>query len=586
VFDHLLQEDGDALLLEYSDTILSGRGDYFILLDTAGGQYLWIQNTSAVSGTSYEGRMRLGTFAFTECAEMGRVGTGGCDLDENMQGSADAMPDPPAMQSAIFNDFRASDVRVFSGYTHSRNTERIGRQPSGKRQFGVELLDLNTLADDFVLTESDSADRPAETDYARVTWLLTVGFSTGAGVTAGQVPNTNTITMDAIDYRGRKPREVLDQCAEVTGKNWFLYNWAGLNKLYYDLTANAIAAPGLSSPGISDDPSDVIGSTTIFAPSGGVTVTRRPDEVYSKVHLTWAGGVVTAENTTTRDTYRRREVSIIDMGVRTSTTAQAKADEFLASSAVEKVTVSDLTIVVPETMVNAVRAGQLVSLKLGRHDINSESYFVTRRTVRSFKGSDTEYAITLTLVNALAPTRYLYQRGSNEVWEVKSNATPDGASVVVNRDGITVTQGAITVTNGDEVVIIDGTSNMFKIAAEGTQSNTASTGTTTNTDTTLTALGALDASPAHMFFYGDTASSTGFQGLGPRVIQTATLSAYVASSSGGSPTSRMVGMNTVAAGTVRLDGSDQAVVRLTLMNASGSDFTQHQKYFVLAETVF
>jgi hypothetical protein len=127
---------------------------------------------------------------------------------------------------------------------------------------------------------------------------------------------------------------------------------------------------------------------------------------------------------------------------------------------------------------------------------------------------------------------------------------------------------------------------MFKIAAEGTQSNTASTGTTTNTDTTLTALGALDASPAHMFFYGDTASSTGFQGLGPRVIQTATLSAYVASSSGGSPTSRMVGMNTVAAGTVRLDGSDQAVVRLTLMNASGSDFTQHQKYFVLAETVF
>jgi hypothetical protein len=536
VFDQLLQENGDPLLLESSGTIHDGAGDYYILLDSADSQYLWIQNTSAVSGTSYEGRMRL-SFAFTECAETGKVGTGGFDLDETVL-SAGTIPDPPALQSVIFNDYRASDVRVFSGYTHSRSTERIGRQPRNQRGWDVEVVDLNTLADDFILGDDESADRPAETDYARVTWLLTVGFATGAGVAAGQVPNTNTITMDAIDYRGRKPREVLDQCAEVTGKTWFLYNWDGTNDLYYDLAENATAA----DIAISDDPSDVDygASLTTFAPSNA-TVVRRPDEVYSKVYLTWAGGVVEAENATTRDTYRRREIGIIDMGVRTSTTAQAKADAFLASSAVERVSVSDLSLVVPETHVNKVRAGQLINLKFQRHDIGPSAipYFVTRRTVQSFNGSDTEYKITLSLVNALAATRYLYQRGSNEVWEVKSNATQDGASVIVNRDGITVTNGAITVYNDDEVIIIDGTSDMFKIVASDTMTHSQGAASTGSTETTISGSGLpLDVTPAFVAYLteGLTPAANANRNLGFFIKPRGVRPGYLANSSGGATT--------------------------------------------------
>ncbi len=479
MFDHLLQETGDDLLQETGD---------WILLDTASAQYLYISDTSTGVGTSFEARMRLETFSFTEYAEQGRVGTGGFDLDED-DTTTGVVPDVPAMQSLVFNDYRSSDVRIFTGYTHTRTTTRGPHGATG-RDWGVEILDLNTLADDFVLGEDESADRPAETDYERVTWLLTVGFATGAGVSAGQVPNTNTITMDAIDYRGRKPREVLDQCAEVTGKNWFIYNYVGLNKLFYDLVSNA------PSSGVSllDN---VISDFVISSP----TVKRSPDEVYSKVYLTWAGGVVEAENTTTRDAYRRREINVLDMGVRTNTTAQAKADAFLAASSVERITVSDLTFVADATAVNQLRAGQTVTLGLNRHNITGD-YFVTRRTVKSFKGSDTQYEITLSLVDTLAPTRYLYQRGSNEVWEVKSNATQDGASVVVNRDGITITEGGITVTNEDAVVIIDGTSNMFKIAATGTVSTSSFTKTTGASSTgTVDVLTGFTYRPAFLAFF-------------------------------------------------------------------------------------
>jgi hypothetical protein len=68
--------------------------------------------------------------------------------------------------------------------------------------------------------------------------------------------------------------------------------------------------------------------------------------------------------------------------------------------------------------------------------------------------------------------------------------TADG-DVAIDGSGITVTNGAITVTNAGATVIIDGSSNMFKIAATGTSSRTFPDGANTSATTTtqLTALG-------------------------------------------------------------------------------------------------
>jgi hypothetical protein len=133
---------------------------------------------------------------------------------------------------------------------------------------------------------------------------------------------------------------------------------------------------------------------------------------------------------------------------------------------------------VPAANVNDFRAGYRIQIKLTRHGISSYTYYrIIRRVVRPPGLVDTRYVVTLSLLDILAPTRYLYQRGSNEVWEVKSNATPDGASVIVNRDGITVTEGAITVENATGDVIFD---------ASGTGEVTNSAGTVTIDSSGLT----------------------------------------------------------------------------------------------------
>ncbi len=61
-----------------------------------------------------------------------------------------------------------------------------------------------------------------------------------------------------------------------------------------------------------------------------------------------------------------------------------------------------------------------------------------------------------------------------------------GATVVINSSGITITGGAMTVTNPAGTVIIDGTSNMFKIVATGTQAATGPNGPAGSTETLVT----------------------------------------------------------------------------------------------------
>lgn len=73
---------------------------------------------------------------------------------------------------------------------------------------------------------------------------------------------------------------------------------------------------------------------------------------------------------------------------------------------------------------------------------------------------------------------------------VPLSLTNGPAEVVINASGIAVTNGKITVTNAGATVIIDGTSNMFKIAATGTSTITPpNTGATTTSSVDLGDLG-------------------------------------------------------------------------------------------------
>lgn len=154
-------------------------------------------------------------------------------------------------------------------------------------------------------------------------------------------------------------------------------------------------------------------------------------------------------------------------------------------------------------------------------------------------------------------------------------------SVIINSDGVTIINGALTVASDTgSTVIIDGTSNMFKIQASGTISVTASASALNTNTVTLTGLGTVTIAPSHLCHISGASASTS-----PKYGSTylANISeGFAAATSGGSVNQRtnivdVIGfMSTVIT-------SSQVVVEIVLFNESGSSVTIYGKYYVLKE---
>ena len=141
-------------------------------------------------------------------------------------------------------------------------------------------------------------------------------------------------------------------------------------------------------------------------------------------------------------------------------------------------------------------------------------------------------------------------------------------SVAVGGAGLFVTDGAITVTNAGSVVIIDGTSNMFKISATGTQTVAFPIADASNTvEVTLTALGTYTVPPAMLWM-------SYFTSGGPRYGSHFVLPNYSGYSIGGSITCKC-----------QLDGSSYLKVQLTALSGTSdlSAYSAYSRYHVLKE---
>jgi len=434
-----------------------------------------------INGSDYIGDALYSGFSLTECANRGEVGTGGFDVIDGISAL-----DIPAMKALQFNEplAGASNQRVFTGFTHDRTETALPDSALTAKVWAVEAVDLNILASDYVLTDAEGADRPAETDYVRVAWLLTTALNSVGGVGVGVVPNANTVTMEATDYRGRKAADLLAECSEATQKLWFIYDYGAGRKLYYDLATGTSLSSSVFISDVAGEPD----GATVFAVQS-VQVKRSPDRIYSKVHYTYNEGTVTVSDAGVAAAYRQREAAVLDASVTDVTLATTKANALLAGSSTEIVEIEGLEIVCSAAHVNDIRPGQRVQIKLTRHNIDAYAYYrVVRRTVQPMQNT-THYLVALGLAdNVLASANG--ERGGDEIWPQKSNANDDGATVIVDRSGINIIDGAITVVNSSATVIIDGESDIFKVAAAGTvqTASRASAGTSTVTADIATGL--------------------------------------------------------------------------------------------------
>lgn len=301
----------------------------------------WTLNSVDISG-----QVRYRQWALTECAERGVVGASTIIVDD-----ATGSYTPPAQKAIIVEESAAGTSRMFTGYVAERSVKRSTMAP-GQRQWSVTVEDVNVLLDDRIITDAMGGKRTStETDYERITWLL--GTAAAGPISAGSVPNTHTVTMDKVDYRGKTLRDVLEDCAQKSGKTFFVYRHASGPLLYYNLP-NASVASLDSSLRISDDESD-IDSTTTFGPSSA-SLSLDPTRVYSKVRIRYKGGSATAENPTTASTFRTRETYKRYMRVKTAARAVEQAEKWLEQADDETRKIS-CSIMVGAAQVNDLRAG-------------------------------------------------------------------------------------------------------------------------------------------------------------------------------------------------------------------------------------
>lgn len=440
--------------------------------------------TWTLGGVDKSDAVRYREWALTECAERGQVGAGTILIDDT-SGSYT----PPGQKALTVVESAASPDRLFSGYVGERTAVR-GRMAPDQRQWRVTVEDLNVLLDDRIVTDAMGGKRPAEDDVTRITWLL--GTAAAGPITAGTVPASPTVNLDAADYRGKRFRDVIEDAAQKAGKTYFLYRYdTGTALLFY---ARPTSATLTSTATISDDPTAVDNVTTFGAI--GVTYTLDPSRVYSRVRVRYKRGSETVNNATTAANYRTREVYKRWMRVKTAARATEQAQEWLDAADDETRTIS-LSVVVPAAAVNLIRAGMRVQISLTRYGFTGVYWRVTKRTVRQV--SDTFYELDLTFAEKIRSTAF-FSGPDIAVDEEMSNASEDAASTIIDEDGLTITGGALVISNGASEVIIDGSSDFFSIVATGILEVPQNLTTRGTQYASVTITTGLEQDPASLFF--------------------------------------------------------------------------------------
>ena len=384
--------------------------------------------------------IRLGEgFSFTECADSGVLAMSRVMVD-----------DPTGVLDIVgHHSFRATETScswdsLFRGYFADRTIKRYVSMLTGAaRIWDGTVYDLNA-AMDFEVIRGTTAIRPKETDTARLAWLLASGY-TGPISTNGASVFGAGVNLDKADYRGRYMSDVVNDCAQVSGCNYFVA-WEdalGSAALHYYLPTRAFNTSTLK---ISNVLADVDGAT-VYAPSSDASLNRDPGRVYSGVYYQY-GEKTSAEYRTDAGVLaaigHKRETTEQDQSVRTAAKADAKADKWLAEAATELDTISVTLHKVRPADVNLIRAGQRIQVKFTHlPGFTSYTYMrITRRTVEQDGDTQEYYKLDLELAN---PKQGGTKRGPRNA---PASDMEDGSSLSYTRGCLSANRNVISYSGG------------------------------------------------------------------------------------------------------------------------------------------
>lgn len=345
-------------------------------------------------------RVRLYTLDVTANAEEGSIGVSEVTLD-------DPEGDLTIPGHRVFGTLETalgSNGFVHVGYTGERKVNRGPYRIGPGRQWKVQLTDINTVLDRRLMVGSD-AKRPAETDVQRVLWLE----ATNEGDLIDDTRYLSTgspVDMDAADYRGQSFKDVLDDCAQQSGKNYFLTYFPdtatsddpwGAFGLWYDFSASSNYS---SSIRLTNDLADVDSTTTFAVSVEDTELTRDPSRVYSGAYVAYDGGAAYVERVATYEAFARRDATSPAENVKTKTKARARGRRYLADISTEEDAIVT-SFQVPAAYVNHLREGMRVQVKFTHLPGYSSGYSWLRVLKRNVvQDSELTYTIQVELVGS------------------------------------------------------------------------------------------------------------------------------------------------------------------------------------------
>jgi hypothetical protein len=264
------------------------------------------------------------------------------------------------------DDMDATPTRVWQGYIYDKTLERGELPPVGvNRVHDCEIIDLNAALQ-FQVLHSNDAKRPAETDVAKVNWLMTSEAITGYGsnllVDGGLISSADPVDFLAVDTRRSYANAVLRTLCEIAQKNAFAYvdEYTGLAALFYDKDESAVFESDIR---ISNVIADEDGVTT-FYPSLDASLLQSGADRYGGVLFTWQGEDIYVQSpaTVTAMSFSRDAVVADEKQIGDAATAETEAQSFLNTHAGENGTIR-VTIYMPSASVNQLVAGHRMQVK-------------------------------------------------------------------------------------------------------------------------------------------------------------------------------------------------------------------------------
>jgi hypothetical protein len=323
-----------------------------------------MSGTISINGTDRSGVIPFDSVELSQSAYLGEAAEGSIVVEDNT-----GLVTVTAHKGITVDESAASPTRLYTGYVgRSRGGRGETSTSSNGRYIEVTIRDVNELLSRRVFAGTD-ADRPRETIDERMTWLLSSAEINGDYLLTGDVTGlftdegavaSSSIMLDAVDFRGQKPGDVLGAMAKAARFNYYLRYSAssayGAELVFRDdnTSTDDTATASISNAGDDD-------GSTIFAPLN-VVLDLDSDDIYAGVYATHSRGSVYEVRASTASNYAWRDGTTEDSGIRNAATAAREARDFLWQSK-DPDQLATVTLELAEDQVNLFQPGYRVSTR-------------------------------------------------------------------------------------------------------------------------------------------------------------------------------------------------------------------------------